>query len=71
MASNALPSKSGPRYTHTANGRTWRLYGCAKRGCDRINLDYESFGTREGKGYCLNHIPLRSRLRLWRQERSL
>jgi hypothetical protein len=58
------------KYTHTANGRTWNLYGCAKRGCDRINPDYLSFGTREGLGYCLNHIPLRSRLRLWWQERS-
>jgi hypothetical protein len=57
-------------YTHTANGRTWRLYGCAKRGCDRINLDFESFGTKEGKGYCLDHVPLRSRFRLWRQERK-
>lgn len=36
------------RYTHTANGRTWRFYGCAKRGCDRINLDFESFGARDG-----------------------
>jgi hypothetical protein len=44
-------------YTHTANGRTWRLYGCAKRGCDRISPDYMSFGTKGGKGYCLDHIP--------------
>jgi hypothetical protein len=70
MPRNSNSSRSGSRYTHTANGRTWRLYGCAKRGCDRINLDYETFGTREGKGYCLSHIPLRSRLRLWWQERS-
>lgn len=56
-------------FTHAANGRTWRLYGCAKRGCDTVNLDYEAFGTREDKSYCLGHIPLRSRLRLWWQER--
>lgn len=58
------------RYTHTGNGRTWRLYGCAKRGCDTISLDYESFGTQGGKSYCLCHIPLRSKLRLWWQERG-
>jgi hypothetical protein len=56
-------------YTHTANGRTWKIYGCAKRGCDRLTLDYESFGTRGGKSYCLAHIPLRARIRLWWQEK--
>lgn len=55
------------RYTYTANGRTWRLYGCAKRGCDRVSLDYESFGCGD-KSYCRNHIPLRARLRVWWQE---
>ena len=53
-----------PQYTHTANGRTWRLYGCAKRGCDKVNPDYATFGAGD-KNYCLGHIPLRTRLRLW------
>jgi hypothetical protein len=60
------------RYTHTANGRTWKLSGCAKRGCDHINPDYLAFGVGFGadeKTYCLNHIPLRARFRLWWQER--
>lgn len=55
-------------YTHTANGRTFKLFGCARKGCDRISLDFESFKARDGKGYCLNHIPWRSRLRLWWQQ---
>lgn len=51
-------------FTHTSpNGeRTWKLYGCAKRGCDRINPDYESYGAY-GKSWCLHHPPLRVRLR--------
>lgn len=57
------------QYTHTANGRTWRLYGCAKRGCDAVNPDYMSFGAGD-VGYCLHHIPVRLRLRLWWQERK-
>lgn len=56
-------------YTHSRGDRTWRLYGCAKRGCDAVNPDYLSFGARNGKGYCLHHIPFRSRLRVWWQER--
>jgi hypothetical protein len=56
-------------YTHTTNGRTWRIYGCARRGCDRVNLDYEAFGGRD-KTYCMGHIPFRSRVRLWWQEWS-
>jgi hypothetical protein len=57
-------------YTHTSpdGARTWRLYGCAKRGCDAVNPAYLSFGAGN-KGYCLGHIPLRSRLRVWWQER--
>lgn len=57
------------KYTHTAYGRTWRLYGCARRGCDAISLDFESFGAG-GKGYCLHHIPLCYRLKVWWQERK-
>jgi hypothetical protein len=49
--------------------RTFRVYGCAKRGCDRVNPDYQSFGSRGGKGYCLDHVPLRARVRLWWQAR--
>lgn len=52
------------RYLHSANGRTWRLYGCAKRGCDRINPDWESYGAY-GKSWCLGHAPLRIRLQRW------
>jgi hypothetical protein len=52
------------RYTHTANGRTWKLYGCAKRGCDAVNPDYLSFGASNGKGYCLGHVPLHVRFRM-------
>lgn len=58
------------KYTHQGNaGRVYKLYGCAKRGCDRINTDYESFGAFNGKSYCRNHIPLYSRFILWLQER--
>jgi hypothetical protein len=46
------------------------LYGCAKRGCDAMNPDYLAFGTRDGKSWCLGHIPLRARIRLWWQERT-
>lgn len=60
------------RYTHTSpNGnRTWRLYGCARRGCDRINLDFEAFGGRNDKSYCKLHIPLRSQVIVELQERG-
>jgi len=50
--------------------RGFRLYGCAKRGCDEINLDFEAFGGHGGKSYCLHHIPLRSRFKLWRQRNA-
>lgn len=57
------------KYTHTGpTGRVYRLYGCARRGCDRISTDYESFGAG-GKGYCLACIPRRYRLKLWWRER--
>jgi hypothetical protein len=35
-----------------------------------VLVDYESFGTRGGKSYCLGHIPWRSRSKVWRQERK-
>lgn len=44
--------------------RIFRLYGCAKRGCDRVNPDYESYGAY-GMSWCLHHVPLRIRLRRW------
>lgn len=50
-------------------GRLQTAYGCARRGCDGINLAYESFGASDGRSYCLDHAPLRSRLRIWWQER--
>jgi hypothetical protein len=58
------------RYTHIGpTGRVYRLYGCAKRGCDRITTDYESFGA-DDKSYCRDTcIPRRYRLKLWSQKR--
>jgi hypothetical protein len=48
-----------------------KLSGCAKRGCCRVLTDYQSFGvgcpTR--LVYCLEHIPLRYRVKVWWQER--
>jgi len=43
----------------------FKIFACAKRGCDRINPDWYAFGTADGKTYCLHHIPLRSRIKLW------
>lgn len=64
MSSTLKRSGMGRKhYTHTANGRTWSLYGCAKRGCDAVDPDYLSYGTRDGKSWCLGHVPLRIRLR--------
>lgn len=60
-------SGANASYTHTANGRTWRLYGCARRGCDAVNPDYLAFGSG-GKTWCLAHPPRRARIRLWWQE---
>lgn len=48
--------------------RRRRLYGCAKRGCDKVNPPYLSFRGGD-KGYCLDHIPLRYRIKVWWQER--
>jgi hypothetical protein len=60
------PSRHGelPRQRVGGEAVLRRFYGCAKRGCDAVNPDYLSFGTRDGLGYCLHHIPIRSRLRL-------
>lgn len=55
-----MPDQSETQYTHTSNGRTWKLYGCAKDGCDAVNPDYLSCGVGE-RSYCLHHIPLRYR----------
>jgi hypothetical protein len=46
-----------------------RFYGCARRGCDRVNPDWWSFGAR-GKSWCLDHRPLLTRLRMWLRERK-
>ena len=56
--STARRRESTVRYTHASNGRTWELFGCAKRGCDAVNPGYLSFGVGD-QGYCLHHIPLR------------
>lgn len=55
-------------YTHSANGRTWKLFGCAKRGCDKVSPDYLSVGVGD-KGYCIDHVPLFARLRMRWQDR--
>jgi hypothetical protein len=60
--------ENGP-YEVERNGRTFRLYGCARRGCDAVNPDYLAFGAH-GKSWCLGHRPLLARLRVWWQERS-
>lgn len=41
---------------------------CAKRGCDALNPRWMSFGTRNGKTWCLGHVPHRARIRVWLQE---
>jgi hypothetical protein len=52
------------------SGREYKLFGCAKWGCDRINTDYEAFGGPGDKSYCRDrHIPIRSKIKLWWQER--
>lgn len=43
--------------------------GCAKRGCCAVNAPWQAFGTRDGKTWCLSHIPWTARLRVWWQER--
>lgn len=35
----------------------WRYYGCARWGCDAVNPDYQSYGTSDGRSWCLHHRP--------------
>lgn len=35
----------------------WRYYGCARWGCDAVNPDFQSYGTRGGRSWCLHHRP--------------
>ena len=35
----------------------WRYYGCARWGCDAVNPDYLSYGTKDGRSWCLHHRP--------------
>lgn len=35
----------------------WRYYGCARWGCDAVNPDYQSYGTKDGRSWCLHHRP--------------
>lgn len=44
----------------------FRLYGCAKRGCDAVNPDYEAFGVGD-RSYCLHHIPFLTRMKMRRR----
>jgi hypothetical protein len=47
------------------------LSGCAKRGCCEVLTPWNSFGTKNGKVWCLHgHIPRLARLRVWWQERT-
>lgn len=41
--------------------RQFRYFECHK--CGRMNADYLTFGVGE-KNYCLNHIPLWTRIRM-------
>lgn len=43
--------------------------GCARRGCCAVNPPWETFTTRNGKTWCLAHVPLTARVRVWWQER--
>lgn len=46
--------------------RAIKHFTCAK--CRTVNPDFLTFGAR-GKHYCLGHIPLLTRARLWLRER--
>jgi len=39
----------------------FRYYGCAAWGCDAVNPDYQSYGTKDGRSWCLHHRPGRLR----------
>jgi hypothetical protein len=43
--------------------------GCARSGCCMVNAPWQTFTTRDGKTWCLGHMPLRARVRVWWQER--
>lgn len=50
--------------------RKWKYFTCRK--CGVVNPDYLTFGggsLDRPKYYCLHHVPLHSRVRLWWQER--
>lgn len=71
-----LIHKDGPhepwcacRQCEEALGEHHPAFPCAKRDCPKWNRAWETFTTRDGRTWCLGHIPLRSRLRLWWQER--
>jgi hypothetical protein len=53
---------------HTSDARSIdrrvKWFGCAKRGCDAVNPDHWAYGAY-GKSWCLDHPPLRIRLRRW------
>lgn len=60
-----MQDHAGRYLTPSPDGsRHWRLYGCARRGCDAVSPDYESYGAY-GKSWCFKHIPRRIRFRRW------
>lgn len=53
-----------------AGARKFKYFRCAK--CGTVNPDYLTFAAGRfdrPKYYCLGHVPLWSRIRLWWQER--
>lgn len=45
----------------------YKYFGCAKRGCDKVNPDYLAFESgwpRKPKTWCLNHIPKLVKLKM-------
>lgn len=58
----AAEHDAGSQRYRTVRGG-FKLFGCAKRGCDAVNPDHAAFGAR-GKSWCLNHVPVLVRLKM-------
>lgn len=50
--------------------RNYKLFGCARYGCDSINYDWWAYEGKDGKSYCLHHRPLPDRIVSWWRERK-
>ena len=48
------------------------IYGCAKRGCDKTHFNFDVFavGFPVKNTYCLDHIPLLVRIKMYFKERN-